>query len=69
LSKPERFFDLLKTAAILQPVDTDAWQSRVDAVRGVDAGAIAKACAGDPARIKDSVRQARLEQLESLQAG
>ncbi|WP_447982794.1 CCA tRNA nucleotidyltransferase [Achromobacter kerstersii] len=69
LRKPERFFDLLKTAAILRPVDTDAWQSRVDAVRGVDAGAIAKACAGDPARIKDSVRQARLEQLERLQAG
>ncbi|KAG0923532.1 hypothetical protein G6F31_019469 [Rhizopus arrhizus] len=46
-----------------------AWQSRADAVRGVDAGAIARACAGDPARIKDSVRQARLERLEQLQAG
>ena len=65
LRKPERFFDLLKTAAILRPVDMGAWQARVDAVRGVDAGAIAKACAGDPARIKDSVRQARLDRLRA----
>jgi tRNA nucleotidyltransferase (CCA-adding enzyme) len=69
LRKPERFFDLLKTASVLQPVDMAAWQSRADAVRGVDAGAIARACAGDPARIKDGVRQARLERLEQLQAG
>jgi len=34
-------------------------------VRGVDAGAIAKACAGDPARIKESVREARLERLRA----
>ncbi|MNI73066.1 multifunctional tRNA nucleotidyl transferase/2'3'-cyclic phosphodiesterase/2'nucleotidase/phosphatase [compost metagenome] len=65
LRKPERFFDLLKTASILRPVDMAVWQSRVDAVRGVDAGAIAKACAGDPARIKDSVRRARLERLRA----
>ncbi|CAB3688949.1 CCA tRNA nucleotidyltransferase [Achromobacter pestifer] len=65
LRKPERFFDLLKTAAVLQAVDMAAWQSQVDAVRGVDAGAIAKACAGDPARIKDSVRQARLDRLRA----
>ncbi|WAI84425.1 MULTISPECIES: CCA tRNA nucleotidyltransferase [Achromobacter] len=65
LRKPERFFDLLKTASILRPVDMAGWQSRVDAVRGVDAGAIAKACAGDPARIKDSVRRARLDRLRA----
>lgn len=65
LRKPERFFDLLKTASLLQAVDSAAWQARVDAVRGVDAGAIAKACAGDPARIKDSVRQARLDRLRA----
>lgn len=63
LRKPERFFDLLDTAAVLRPVDRAAWQSRVAAVRGVDAGAIAKACAGEPARIKERVRQARLERL------
>lgn len=65
LRKPERFFDLLKTASVLQPVNMAAWQARADAVRGVDAGAIAKACAGDPARIKDSVRQARLDRLRA----
>ncbi|MNS99814.1 Multifunctional CCA protein [compost metagenome] len=65
LRKPERFLDLLDAAAVLRPVDKSAWQSRVAAVRGVDAGAIAKACAGDPARIKDSVRQARLERLQA----
>ncbi|WMD19448.1 CCA tRNA nucleotidyltransferase [Achromobacter seleniivolatilans] len=65
LRKPERFFDLLKTASLLKPVDSAAWQARVDAVRGVDAGAIAKACAGDPGRIKDSVRQARLDRLRA----
>jgi len=65
LRKPERFFDLLKTASVLQPVDMAAWRARADAVRGVDAGAIARACAGDPARIKDSVRQARLDQLRA----
>lgn len=65
LRKPDRFFDLLKTASILRPVDMAVWQSRVDAVRGVDAGAIVKACAGDPARIKDSVRHARLDRLRA----
>lgn len=65
LRKPDRFFDLLKTASILRPVDMAVWRSRVDAVRGVDAGAIAKACAGDPARIKNSVRRARLDRLRA----
>ncbi len=63
LRKPDRFFELLDAAALLRTVDKSAWQSRVAAVRGVDAGAIAKACAGQPARIKESVRQARLERL------
>jgi len=65
LRKPDRFFDLLDAAAVLRTVDKPAWQSRVAAVRGVDAGAIAKACAGEPARIKESVRQARLERLQA----
>lgn len=65
LRKPERFFELLDAAAVLRPVDKPAWQARAAAVRGVDAGAIAKACAGDPARIKESVRQARLERLRA----
>lgn len=65
LRKPERFFDLLEAASVRQPVDRAAWRLRVAAVRGVDAGAIAKACAGDPARIKESVREARLERLRA----
>jgi len=65
LRKPGRFFDLLDAAAILRTVDKPAWESRVAAVRGVDAGAIAKSCAGEPARIKESVRQARLERLQA----
>lgn len=65
LRKPERFFELLDAAAVLRPVDMPAWQARVAAVRGVDAGAIAKACAGEPARIKESVRQARLARLQA----
>jgi tRNA nucleotidyltransferase (CCA-adding enzyme) len=69
LRKPERFFELLDAAAVLRAVDMPAWQSRVSAVRGVDAGAIAKACAGEPARIKESVRQARLARLADLHAG
>jgi tRNA nucleotidyltransferase (CCA-adding enzyme) len=65
LRKPERFFDLLAAASVLRPLDREAWRARVDAVRGVDAGAIAKACAGDPARIKERVREARLERLRA----
>ena len=48
LRKPERFMDLIQAAAVLRTVDDAAWQARVDAARGVDAGAIAR-CAGDPA--------------------
>ncbi len=66
LRKPDRFLNLLETAAVLRKVDIDAWRTRASAARNVDAGAIAKACAGDPARIKDSVRQARLAQLVAL---
>ena len=65
LRKPQRFADLLETAAVLRPVDRQAWRARVEAVRGVDAGAIARASAGDPARIKEGVRAARLQQLRA----
>ena len=66
LRKPERFMDLIQAAAVLRTVDDAAWRARVDAARGVDAGAIARACAGDPARIKEGVRQARLASLAAL---
>jgi len=61
LRKPERFLSLLSTAAVCVSVDVALWQRRLDAVRGVDAGAIAKAV--PPATIKTAVRQARLAAL------
>lgn len=63
LRKPERFVDLLRAAALLRSVDLQAWQSRLAALRGIDAGAIARACKGDAARIKDALREARLDVL------
>nr|WP_255592851.1 CCA tRNA nucleotidyltransferase [Bordetella sp. BOR01] len=63
LRKPDRFAALLQAAAVVTGVDLPAWQRRVDAVRGVDAGAIARLCAGDPARIKPALQQARLAAL------
>ena len=42
LRKPERFMDLIQAAAVLRTVDDAAWRARVDAARGVDAGAIAR---------------------------
>ncbi|MBO1111508.1 CCA tRNA nucleotidyltransferase [Bordetella petrii] len=67
LRKPDRFAALLQAAAVVTAVDQPAWQRRVDAVRGVDAGAIARQCAGDPARIKPALQQARLDALVALQ--
>ena len=66
LRKPDRFGELLQAAAVVARVDLPAWQRRVDAVRGVDAGAIARQCAGDAARIKPALRQARLDALAAL---
>jgi tRNA nucleotidyltransferase (CCA-adding enzyme) len=64
LRKPERFAALLQAAAVAgAPVDEAAWQRWTAAVRGIDAGAIARACAGDPARIKPALREARLRAL------
>ncbi len=68
LRKPERFLDLLKAAAIVRSVDVQAWAARVAAVRAIDAGAIARAQGGDPARIKPALRAARLQALQALQA-
>jgi len=66
LRKPDRFIDLLKAAAIVRPVDVDTWAARVAAVRAIDAGAIARAEGGDPARIKPALRTARLQALQRL---
>lgn len=65
LRKPERFLDLIATAACVGDADVDiaAWRERVRAIRSIDAGAIAKAMQGDPQRIKQALREARLQVL------
>ena len=64
IRKPDRFIALLQAVALLTPVDTAAWGLALQAVRGVDAGAIARACQGDAGRIKPAVRAARLQALQ-----
>ncbi|WP_353151888.1 hypothetical protein [Pollutimonas bauzanensis] len=66
LRKPERFLDLIAAAACVCDVDQDVWRVRVSAIRSVDAGAIAKLMQGQPQRIKQALREARLQALESL---
>lgn len=63
LRKPERFEALLDAAAVVADLDVAAWKRWSAAVRGIDAGAIARACGGDPSRIKPALRQARLAAL------
>jgi len=64
LRKPDRFLALLNCAAVCAAVDVAAWRRRLDAVRGVDAGAVAKTYAASPGMIKEAVRQARLSVLQ-----
>ncbi|CAJ47775.1 tRNA CCA-pyrophosphorylase [Bordetella avium] len=63
LRKPERFMALAEAVAVVAEVDAQAWRRDLDAVRGVDAAAVARQCAGDPARIKPALRQVRLDTL------
>ena len=63
LRRPQRFLDLLDTAALRVPLDAAAWRLQLDAVRAVDAGAIARECRGDPACIREGLRRARLAAL------
>ncbi|RBP36183.1 tRNA nucleotidyltransferase (CCA-adding enzyme) [Eoetvoesiella caeni] len=66
LRKPDRYMDLLRTAACVGQLDTELWRTRLDAVRSVDAGAIAKAQQGRPEQIKAALKEARLRALSSL---
>ena len=61
--KPDRFVALIRAAAVVSDVDEAVWGRRLHALQGVDAGAIARTCAGEPSRIKAAVRQARLDAL------
>jgi len=63
LRRPQRFTGLLDTAALRVPLDAAAWRRRLEAVRAVDAGAIARECRGDPECIRQGLRRARLAAL------
>lgn len=64
LRRPERCLQLLEIAACLDPaVDAAAWQQRLQAVRQIDAGAVARAAGGDPTRIRADLRAARIQAL------
>lgn len=65
LRKPERFLELLRAAACITPFDAAAWETRMQAVRSVDAGQIARACE-DRSQIPAVVRAARLAALSAL---
>lgn len=65
MRKPARFIDLLRACACVRDVDMATWEQRLDAVQGVDAGAVAAACE-DRSRIPQAVRAARLQALQAL---
>ncbi len=68
LRKPERCLALFHAALCVVTVDIDAWRARIEAIRGIAAGSIATKFVGDPQRIKQALREARLHALESLPA-
>lgn len=63
LRKPQRFEVLLQTAAVCVEIDHPQWRDALARVRGVDAGAVAREHAGQPAAIRGAVRAARLAAL------
>ncbi|WP_353171452.1 hypothetical protein [Paracandidimonas soli] len=65
LRKPQRFLDVLQAVACVATVDLDAWKRRLDAVRGIDAGAVARTASGGDA-IRRALRDARLDVLRTL---
>lgn len=68
LRKPERFEALVKAAACARhdATDVEGWLRCLDVVRGVDAGKVAKECAGRATDIKAAVRQAREDALTAF---
>jgi tRNA nucleotidyltransferase (CCA-adding enzyme) len=67
LRKPDRFMALVAADACVTEADIDvpAWEDRVSAIRGVDAGAIARPLGGQPEHIKAALRDARLKALSA----
>ena len=76
MRKGERFEELLRCYAILLEVKGEnakkissqiqQWQVFFEAIRSVDAGAIAKACGAETQKIKEAVYQARLNALKKV---
>ncbi|HEX7386353.1 MAG TPA: CCA tRNA nucleotidyltransferase [Castellaniella sp.] len=66
LRRPDRCLGLLQAAACVQVVDLAAWQARLQTVRAIDAGAVARAAGGDVGRIREALRAARLQALGRL---
>jgi tRNA nucleotidyltransferase (CCA-adding enzyme) len=64
LRKPQRFIDLLHTAAVLQEVPVAVWAAKLRVLHDMDAGAIARQCEGNGDRIKAALRLARLNALQ-----
>ncbi|HUH41133.1 MAG TPA: CCA tRNA nucleotidyltransferase [Castellaniella sp.] len=66
--RPDRCRSLFEAAACIHAdVDLAAWGRRIEAVRTVDAGAIARAAGGDVQRIHKDLRAARLRALMALE--
>lgn len=68
MRKPDRFKELLRACQCVRPIDIEAWLQRMDSLRSIDAGAIARAC-DDRSRIPEAVRTARMQALEALFGG
>lgn len=67
LRKPERFQDGLAAAQCVRgDVVLDDWARRVQALRDIDAGAIARAAGGQVEQIRADLRVARLGVLDAL---
>jgi tRNA nucleotidyltransferase (CCA-adding enzyme) len=67
LRKPQRFMDLIAASACVVDVDDAVWRRRMDAMRSIDAGAIARTLQGKPQQIKQALREARLQALQGVQ--
>ncbi|WP_322997682.1 tRNA CCA-pyrophosphorylase [Castellaniella sp.] len=64
--RPDRCLDLLAAAAcVREGIDLPAWGQRLEAVRSVDAGAIARAARGDAGLIREGLRAARILALST----
>jgi tRNA nucleotidyltransferase (CCA-adding enzyme) len=65
IRRPERFEWLLAAFEALTGLSAARWRSALDAVRRIDAGAIAARHEDDPGAIARALREARLAQLGS----